>query len=116
MRQPGGGVCRLHTPIVRCAFPEEGSVDKSLSYQARREGSNMPYLGTVRHLRHRNGRCWMPLWQQLDTIVPTPGGCSTMQKRCNEGGTALASMGQTPNTRCSGCGTPPPASAPNGLS
>src|SRR5438876_4885053 len=37
MRQPGGGVCRLHTPIVRCAFPEEGSVDKSLSYQARRE-------------------------------------------------------------------------------
>src|SRR5438874_4485985 len=36
MRQPGGGVCRLHTPIVRCAFPEEGSVDKSLSYQARR--------------------------------------------------------------------------------
>src|SRR5436305_5507627 len=37
MRQPGGGVCRLHTPIVRCAFPAEGSVDKSLSYQARRE-------------------------------------------------------------------------------
>src|SRR6266566_8844118 len=37
MGQPGGGVCRLHTPIVRCAFPAEGSVDKSLSYQARRE-------------------------------------------------------------------------------
>jgi hypothetical protein len=36
MRQPGGGICRLHTPIPRCAFPEEGSVEKSLSYQARR--------------------------------------------------------------------------------
>ena len=32
-----GGVCRLSTPIARCTFPEEGSVEKSLSYQARRE-------------------------------------------------------------------------------
>jgi hypothetical protein len=37
MRQTGGGVCRLSTPIARCTFPEEGSVEKSLSYQARRE-------------------------------------------------------------------------------
>src|SRR3989440_6666263 len=37
MRQTGGGVCRLRTPIARCTFPEEGSVEKSLSYQARRE-------------------------------------------------------------------------------
>src|SRR2546427_12094379 len=36
MRQPGEGVCRLRTPIGRCAFPKEGSVEKSLSYQARR--------------------------------------------------------------------------------
>ena len=36
MRQTGGGVCRLRTPISRCAFPKEGSVAKSLSYQARR--------------------------------------------------------------------------------
>jgi hypothetical protein len=37
MRQTGGGVCRHSTPIARCTFPEEGSVEKSLSYQARRE-------------------------------------------------------------------------------
>ena len=37
MRQTGGGVCRLRTPIARCTFPEEESVEKSLSYQARRE-------------------------------------------------------------------------------
>ena len=36
MRQTGGGVCRLNTPIACCAFPKEGSVEKSLSYQARR--------------------------------------------------------------------------------
>jgi hypothetical protein len=36
MRQPGGGVCRLHTQIACCAFPKEVSVEKSLSYQARR--------------------------------------------------------------------------------
>src|SRR5205814_8174918 len=36
MRQPGGGVCRLRTPIACCAFPKEGSVEKSLRYQARR--------------------------------------------------------------------------------
>ena len=37
MRQTGGGVCRLSALIARCTFPEEGSVEKSLSYQARRE-------------------------------------------------------------------------------
>jgi hypothetical protein len=31
-----GGVCRLHTQIAHCAFPKEGSVEQSLSYQARR--------------------------------------------------------------------------------
>ncbi len=36
MRQPEGGVCRLRTPIPRCAFPQEGSVEQSLRYQARR--------------------------------------------------------------------------------
>src|SRR3984893_14683314 len=36
MRQPGGGVCRLRTPIACCTSPEEGSVEQSLSYQARR--------------------------------------------------------------------------------
>src|SRR6266702_2614680 len=36
MRQTGGGVCRLRTPIACCAFPKEGSVEQSLSYQARR--------------------------------------------------------------------------------
>src|SRR5437763_5700684 len=36
MRQPGGGVCRLRTRIACCAFPKEGSVEQSLSYQARR--------------------------------------------------------------------------------
>jgi hypothetical protein len=37
MRQTGGVICRLGTPIARCTFPEEGSVEKSLSDQARRE-------------------------------------------------------------------------------
>ena len=37
MRQTRGGVCRLRTQISRCAFPKEGSVEKSLRYQARRE-------------------------------------------------------------------------------
>ena len=37
MRQAGGVVCRLSTPIACCTVPEEGSVEKSLSYQARRE-------------------------------------------------------------------------------
>src|SRR5216683_4984271 len=36
MRQTRGGVCRLRTQIARCAFPKEGSVEKSLRYQARR--------------------------------------------------------------------------------
>ena len=36
MRQPGGGVCRLRTPIACCTSPEEGNVEQSLSYQARR--------------------------------------------------------------------------------
>jgi hypothetical protein len=36
MRQIGGIVCRLHKQIARCTFPEEGGVEKSLSYQARR--------------------------------------------------------------------------------
>ena len=36
MRQTRGGVCRLRTQISRCAFPKEGSVEKSLRYQARR--------------------------------------------------------------------------------
>ncbi len=37
MRQAGGGVFRLNTPIVCCIFPEEGRVEKPLSYQATRE-------------------------------------------------------------------------------
>ena len=37
MRQIVGGVCHLSTPIARCTFLEEGNVEKSLSYQARRE-------------------------------------------------------------------------------
>src|SRR5689334_25388783 len=36
MRQTVEGVCRLRTPIACCAFPKEGSVEQSLSYQARR--------------------------------------------------------------------------------
>src|SRR6266571_6357416 len=36
MRQTRGGVCLHRTKISRCAFPKEGSVEKSLSYQARR--------------------------------------------------------------------------------
>src|SRR5256884_3271988 len=36
MRQTRGGVCRLRTQIACCAFPKEGSVEKSLRYQARR--------------------------------------------------------------------------------
>ncbi len=36
MRQPGGGVCRLRTPIACCTSPEEGSVEQSLNFQARR--------------------------------------------------------------------------------
>jgi hypothetical protein len=39
MRQPGEesvAACRLRTPIASCAFPKEGSVEQSLSYQARR--------------------------------------------------------------------------------
>ena len=36
MRQRGEGVCRLRTPTARSAFPKEGSVEQSLSYQARR--------------------------------------------------------------------------------
>jgi len=35
MRQTEGGVCRHSTLIARCAFPEEGSVEKSLRYRAR---------------------------------------------------------------------------------
>jgi hypothetical protein len=37
MRQTGGVVYRLHKQIARCTFLEEGSVEKSLSYQAKRE-------------------------------------------------------------------------------
>src|SRR5439155_10030495 len=37
MRQTRGGVCRLHKQIARYASPEERRVEKSLSYQARRE-------------------------------------------------------------------------------
>ena len=37
MRQTGGGVCHLGVLIARYTFPEEGSVEKSLSHQARRE-------------------------------------------------------------------------------
>jgi hypothetical protein len=37
MRQTGGVVCRLNKQIARCTFPEEGSVEKLLSYQTRRE-------------------------------------------------------------------------------
>src|SRR5947208_16154473 len=36
MRQTRGGVCRLRTQSSRWAFPKEGSVEKSLRYQARR--------------------------------------------------------------------------------
>ena len=36
MRQIGRGVCRLRTPIACCTSPEEGSMEQSLSYQARR--------------------------------------------------------------------------------
>jgi hypothetical protein len=36
MRQIGRGVCRLRTPIACCTSPEEGNVEQSLSYQARR--------------------------------------------------------------------------------
>src|SRR6267154_5975133 len=36
MRQTGGRVCRLRTQLACCTFPEEGSVEKSLRYQARR--------------------------------------------------------------------------------
>ena len=36
MRQPGGGVCRLRTRIACYTSPEEGNVEQSLSYQARR--------------------------------------------------------------------------------
>jgi hypothetical protein len=36
MRQTGGRACRLRTQIAQRAFPKGGSVDKSLSYQARR--------------------------------------------------------------------------------
>src|SRR6266513_1831002 len=36
MRQTRGGVCRLRTQISRCTSPEEGTVEQSLSYQARR--------------------------------------------------------------------------------
>ena len=37
MRQARGVVCHLSKQIARCTFPEEGSVEKSSSYQARRE-------------------------------------------------------------------------------
>src|SRR5689334_16921013 len=35
MRQIGRRVCRLRTPIACCTSPEEGTVEQSLSYQAR---------------------------------------------------------------------------------
>src|SRR5437868_6493659 len=37
MRQTGEAVCRLSTSIACCTFPEEGSMEKSLRYQASRE-------------------------------------------------------------------------------
>lgn len=37
MRQTGGVVCRLRKQIAHCTSPEEGRVEKSLSYHARRE-------------------------------------------------------------------------------
>ncbi len=37
MRKTRGGACRLHKQIARYASPEERSVEKPLSYQARRE-------------------------------------------------------------------------------
>ena len=36
MRQPGGGVCRLRTPIAYCTSLKEESVEQSLNFQARR--------------------------------------------------------------------------------
>ena len=117
MRQIGGIVCRLHKQIARCTFPEEGSVEKSLSYQADAHCSTRPYLCTVRHLGHRNGRCWMPLSQRLDIIVSTRCGSSTMRKKCNLHLSTpdRAVTDQKSNTRCSWSGMPLTASAPNAL-
>jgi hypothetical protein len=83
MRQIGGIVCRLHKQIARCTFSEEGSVEKSLSYQARRAllHQAVPLYRGASRSQKRTLR--MPLSQRLDIIVSTRCGSSTMRKKCN---------------------------------
>src|SRR6266705_6560864 len=115
MRQTGGGVCRLRTPIARCTFPEEGSVEKSLSYQARREllQQAVPQYREASPSQKRT---------LLDAFVATTGYHRTyagwLLNHAEEVQQTLQrsrprQYGQKSNTRCSWCGTPPTASAPN---
>ena len=46
MRQTGGGVCRLSTPIARCTVPEEESVEQSLRYQEASPSQKRALLST----------------------------------------------------------------------
>src|SRR5438105_14398188 len=91
-------------------FPEEGSVEKSLSYQARREVLQQ----IVPEYRQASPAQKRTLLEAF-TCPNTPGGSSTMHKRCSRhcNVPVLDSMGQRSNTCCSWSGTPPTASAPN---
>jgi len=117
MRQIGGLVCRLHKQIARCTFPEEGSMEKSLSYQARRAllHQAVPLYREASRSQKRTLR--MPLSQRLDIIVSTRCGSSTMRKKCNLQLSTpdRAVTDQKSNTRCSWSGMPLTASAPNAL-
>ena|SRR5215471_16718759 len=118
MRQRGGIVCRLHKQIARSTFPEERSVETSLSHQARRAllHQAVPLYREASRSQKRTLR--MPLSQRLDIIVSIRCGSSTMRKKCNLHlrTTDRAVTDQQSNTRCSWSGKPLHAFAPNVLS
>src|SRR5260370_27428906 len=118
MRQTGGVVCRLRTQIAYCAFPKEGSVEKFLSYQARRAllQQAVPQYREALPSQKRT---------LLDAFVATTGYHRTYARwllnHAEEVQQTLQCprprhMGRRSNTRCSWHGTQPTASAPRASS
>ena len=111
-------VCRLTTPIACCIVPEEGSVEKSLSYQARREVLQQvaPQYREASSSQKRT---------LLDAFVATTGYHRTYARwllnhaeevQQSHGTHSRTSMDRTSNMHSFWPGTPPTASAPNGSS
>src|SRR5438876_5827875 len=94
-------------------FPEEGSVEKSLSYQARREVLQQ----IVPQYRQASPAQKRTLLEAF-TCPNTPGGSSTMLKRYSRhmGIYSYADVDRKSDTRWSSPGTPPIASAPSASS